>query len=659
MGAGDDGVAGAQRAFLDEDGGHRPAALLQLGLDDGPQRRAGGVGGELQDFGLEENVFQEQVHPGLGAGRDGHHDGVPAPLLRDELQRRQVLLHALGVGARKVHLVDGHDQRHLGRLGVGHRLLRLGHDAVVGGHHQHHQVGDVGAPGAHGGEGLVARGVEEGDVAFGRGDGVGANVLGDAARLALGHVGRADGVQERRLPVVDVSHDRDHRWPGALVLGTFRHLRQVVLDFEAHLLHLPAVVGGDDGRGLHVHHLVGGGHGAAGHQLLNNFRRLDAHGLGQVRDADGLLNADDLLLASHLGNLRLLPLLGGLPLLATNRDGDAAPNQVVHLLLGDAAFLVRRALLAAVLLLLLRDVDELAAAAEPIGHHLEFAHLADGLLAGRHGDVFVRGGRGRHPAHGDERPADDHRLGGGGTPLALRAGGCGARTGRAAGAGAGQPRTVGDGLGGGPAAALRRGRPGAGALGRGAGENLGRTEASRRWALRRGCGGGRGLGDGGRRGFAVHGRRGCRRRHGGGLRRRGGHLGDGLGHGLVRHLGQRGRRLHGRDGHRGLGDGGLGRRGCPVGAGVDVGTRAAAADDEALGGHRSRRCLGAALFDNALHRRSGLVVLERAGVTLDVVAERGELGDDLTVVQLDAEGLELPGDFVNALLRHKPLSAVF
>ena len=40
---------------------------------------------------------------------------------------------------------------------------------------------------------------------------VGADVLGDAAGLARGHLGLADRVEQRRLAVVDVAHDRDDR----------------------------------------------------------------------------------------------------------------------------------------------------------------------------------------------------------------------------------------------------------------------------------------------------------------------------------------------------------------------------------------------------------------------------------------------------------------
>ena len=70
-----------------------------------------------------------------------------------------------GIGVLAVDLVDGHDDRHLGRLGVVERLDGLGHDAVVGRDDQHDDVGGLGAAGAHGGERLVARGVDEGDQA--------------------------------------------------------------------------------------------------------------------------------------------------------------------------------------------------------------------------------------------------------------------------------------------------------------------------------------------------------------------------------------------------------------------------------------------------------------------------------------------------------------
>ena len=77
----------------------------------------------------------------------------------------ELLAHAVGLRAGLVDLVHGNDDGHIGSLGVVDGLDGLGHDAVVGGDHQHDDVGYLGAAGAHGGKCLVARGVDEGDLA--------------------------------------------------------------------------------------------------------------------------------------------------------------------------------------------------------------------------------------------------------------------------------------------------------------------------------------------------------------------------------------------------------------------------------------------------------------------------------------------------------------
>ena len=91
------------------------------------------------------------------------------------------------------------------------RLERLGHDAVVRGDDDDRDVGDLRAAGAHGRERLVARRVEEDDAPVAAGHVARADVLGDAAALAGRDGGRADGVEEARLAVVDVAHDGHDR----------------------------------------------------------------------------------------------------------------------------------------------------------------------------------------------------------------------------------------------------------------------------------------------------------------------------------------------------------------------------------------------------------------------------------------------------------------
>ena len=136
-----------------------------------------------------------------------------APLLGLQPLGGELAAHAVGVRVRQVDLVDRDDDRHLGRARVRDRLLRLRHHAVVGGDDEHGDVGHLGAAGAHGGERLVAGRVEERDLPAVVVDLVGADVLRDPAGLGLDDRGLADRVEQRRLAVVDVAHDRDHRRP--------------------------------------------------------------------------------------------------------------------------------------------------------------------------------------------------------------------------------------------------------------------------------------------------------------------------------------------------------------------------------------------------------------------------------------------------------------
>ena len=118
-----------------------------------------------------------------------------------------LLLDALGVSLGLIHLVDGHDDGDPCGLGMVDGLHGLGHDAVLCSHHQNGDVRDHGAPGTHGGKGLVARGIQKGDGLSVDLDGVGADVLRDAAGLAGDDVRLADGVEQACLAVVR-SYDR-------------------------------------------------------------------------------------------------------------------------------------------------------------------------------------------------------------------------------------------------------------------------------------------------------------------------------------------------------------------------------------------------------------------------------------------------------------------
>ena len=165
---GDHGVADAEGAALDEDGRDGTTALVEVRLE---HERAGrGLGvraeGRVVEIRDEQDRLEQLVDADPHARGDLVDDGVATPLLRDELLLDQLLAHTVGVHVVAVDLRDRHDDRHLGRTRVVDRLDRLRHHTVVGRDDEDRDIGRVGAALAHRGEGLVTRGVDEGDRAL-------------------------------------------------------------------------------------------------------------------------------------------------------------------------------------------------------------------------------------------------------------------------------------------------------------------------------------------------------------------------------------------------------------------------------------------------------------------------------------------------------------
>ena len=246
-GARNEVVARVQRTILHEHARHGALALIELGFDDDALGVAVGIGGEFLHLGDQPDVFEEVVDACARLGGDGHDDDVAAPLLGHEIVFHEPLLDLIGVCLGLIHLVHGDDDGHIGGLCVVDGLHRLRHDAVVRRNDENDDIGDGRAARTHGGERRVAGGIDEGDLlAFAEGDGVRADALRDAARLAFRDVGLADGVKEGGLAVVDVAHDGDDgrarhalfRVVRAVVLfeeGVFRRLRGLVFEVDAEL----------------------------------------------------------------------------------------------------------------------------------------------------------------------------------------------------------------------------------------------------------------------------------------------------------------------------------------------------------------------------------------------------------------------------------------
>ena len=89
-----------KRAALDEHGGDRAAAALELGLEDDALGRAVRIGLQIEQFGLQQDRFFEPVEIGLFERRDLDVENLAAELFDDDLVLQQFLPHPLGLRIR-------------------------------------------------------------------------------------------------------------------------------------------------------------------------------------------------------------------------------------------------------------------------------------------------------------------------------------------------------------------------------------------------------------------------------------------------------------------------------------------------------------------------------------------------------------------------------
>src|ERR1039458_9598042 len=225
------------------------------------------------------------------------------------------------------------------------RSERLRHHAVVRRHHQHNDVGYLGPARPHAGERLVARRIDEDDLAAVQFHLVSADVLRDAPGFPRRHVGFANDVQQRRLAVIHVTHDGDHRRALLQILGVLGGLHGL------HGLHLIADGGGGSaelarhvGGQLGIERLVDGRVNAAIHQLLNEQSGLHVQLLGKLLHGDAFRNgdfaADGRRAGFHVppGGAKDSFLLHTLPLLSHRTLVARASARLVHGRRGETGF---------------------------------------------------------------------------------------------------------------------------------------------------------------------------------------------------------------------------------------------------------------------------------------------------------------------------------
>ena len=123
---------------------------------------------QVEDFGLQLNGFKQGVHAIARQSGDMRYLYFAAHGFDLHFVLQQLLFNLERVGVGLVALVDRHDHRNFGGLGMCDGFLRLRHDAVISRNHQNDHVRHCRATGTHLSKGGVARGVEESNELSGR-----------------------------------------------------------------------------------------------------------------------------------------------------------------------------------------------------------------------------------------------------------------------------------------------------------------------------------------------------------------------------------------------------------------------------------------------------------------------------------------------------------
>src|ERR1700733_13344 len=136
-GTADKEIAELQRAVLNQNRRHRPAAFVHARFQHGAGRRGVWIRFQFAQIRHQPQRFEQLGDSRLLLRRNFHKFGIAAPFRGQQVQIRKLALHALHLCFRFIDLVDGNHDRHIRGSGVIDRFFGLRHDAIIGGHHQH------------------------------------------------------------------------------------------------------------------------------------------------------------------------------------------------------------------------------------------------------------------------------------------------------------------------------------------------------------------------------------------------------------------------------------------------------------------------------------------------------------------------------------------
>ena len=282
--------------LLDKDSRDRSAAFVQPGLDDSSLSGTVGIGLEFLHIRDQIDHLKQGIDSHTGLCGNIYTDDIAAPFFRYEVILSELGLDALRICFRTVHLVECHNDRHIGSLGMVDRFHGLRHDAVIRSDDQDCNISNGCAASTDRCKRLVSGSIQESDGFSTMYHLICADMLCDSSDLTGLYAAVADVVQNRGLTMVNVSHD-DNDWrPGLHILfrvlsGIIFHNVQPLLNGDMYLtLDFSAEFFGDKRCCIKINEFRNGSHNAKRHEFFDDCCRGDFQTGSQFADRDLIRN---------------------------------------------------------------------------------------------------------------------------------------------------------------------------------------------------------------------------------------------------------------------------------------------------------------------------------------------------------------------------------
>src|SRR5438132_1108416 len=160
------------------------------------------------------NVFSERWESITNSSSPALRSPANRSTFRAKATVQQLFFSSNDICRRKIDLIGRNHYLYARRgFGVNNGFNGLRHEAIVGCDNEHNDIGDIRPPRAHRRKGSVPRRVDKGKCRAIVINAIGADMLSNAAGFARRDTGFANGVHQRCLAMINMSHERDNRCP--------------------------------------------------------------------------------------------------------------------------------------------------------------------------------------------------------------------------------------------------------------------------------------------------------------------------------------------------------------------------------------------------------------------------------------------------------------